>query len=136
MTRWFIFRCFGTTFWWMYYYNFLIYNHQIHTYNNLHCTFTLPSNFNMHLQSDSSNKSFFILIAPDPVNNLQALLKTDNSIIVTCKPPTRYNGPNNGSYHLKVKTGGSDVKNNKSQSCNFYVEDLQYSTTYEFEVRF
>uniref|UniRef100_A0A8C7B476 Receptor-type tyrosine-protein phosphatase C n=1 Tax=Neovison vison TaxID=452646 RepID=A0A8C7B476_NEOVI len=72
----------------------------------------------MHLQSDSSNKSFFILIAPDPVNNLQALLKTDNSIIVTCKPPTRYNGPNNGSYHLKVKTGGSDVKNNKSQSYN------------------
>ncbi|XP_059269029.1 receptor-type tyrosine-protein phosphatase C isoform X2 [Mustela nigripes] len=72
--------------------------------------------------------------APDPVNNLQALLKTDNSIIVTCKPPTRYNGPSNGYYFLKVKPGGGDVKENKSKSCNFSVEDLQYSTTYEFEV--
>ncbi|XP_032733963.1 receptor-type tyrosine-protein phosphatase C [Lontra canadensis] len=72
--------------------------------------------------------------APGPVNNLHALLKTDNSIIVTCKPPTIYNGPTNGSYHLKVKTGGGYVKEETFNSCNFSVEDLQYSTTYEFEV--
>ncbi|XP_022364334.1 receptor-type tyrosine-protein phosphatase C isoform X2 [Enhydra lutris kenyoni] len=73
-------------------------------------------------------------MAPGPVNNLHALLKTDNSIIVTCKPPTIYNGPTNGSYHLKVKTGGGYVKEETLKSCNFSVEDLQYSTTYEFEV--
>ncbi|XP_047559743.1 receptor-type tyrosine-protein phosphatase C isoform X2 [Lutra lutra] len=72
--------------------------------------------------------------APGPVNNLHALLKTDNSIIVTCKPPTIYNGPTNGSYHLKVKTGGGYVKEETLKYCNFSVEDLQYSTTYEFEV--
>ncbi|XP_045838373.1 receptor-type tyrosine-protein phosphatase C isoform X2 [Meles meles] len=72
--------------------------------------------------------------APGPVNNLHASLKTDNSIIVTCKPPTIYNGPMDGNYHLKVKTGGGDVKEETLNSCDFSVEDLQYSTTYEFEV--
>ncbi|XP_004417473.1 PREDICTED: receptor-type tyrosine-protein phosphatase C-like [Odobenus rosmarus divergens] len=72
--------------------------------------------------------------APSEVKELHALLKSDNTIIVTCQPPTDFNGCGDGYYHLEVKTGGSYVKNDSKKVCEFFVEDLQYLTKYELEV--
>ncbi|XP_044772282.1 receptor-type tyrosine-protein phosphatase C [Neomonachus schauinslandi] len=72
--------------------------------------------------------------APSEVRSLHASLKSDNSILVGCEPPTNFNGPRNGSYHLEVKTGGSLVQKDKNKTCEFHVNNLQYLTKYEFEV--
>ncbi|XP_027976106.1 receptor-type tyrosine-protein phosphatase C isoform X3 [Eumetopias jubatus] len=72
--------------------------------------------------------------APSEVKKLHALLKSDNSIIVTCQPPTNFNGRGDGCYHLEVKIGGSYVKNDSKKVCEFFLEDLQYLTKYELEV--
>ncbi|XP_029791270.1 receptor-type tyrosine-protein phosphatase C isoform X3 [Suricata suricatta] len=71
---------------------------------------------------------------PTEVKNLRAFLKSDNSIAVTCDPPLHLNGPSGGFYYLEIKPGTDQVKPKQHRSCSFYVENLQYSTTYEFTV--
>ncbi|XP_077631274.1 receptor-type tyrosine-protein phosphatase C isoform X2 [Crocuta crocuta] len=71
---------------------------------------------------------------PTKVKNLRVSLKSDNSMSVTCDRPVDLNGPSNGSYYLEVKTGDALVENDSFKVCNFQVENLQYSTTYEFRV--
>uniref|UniRef100_A0A8C5Z9V8 Receptor-type tyrosine-protein phosphatase C n=1 Tax=Marmota marmota marmota TaxID=9994 RepID=A0A8C5Z9V8_MARMA len=59
----------------------------------------------------------------------------DNSLSVKCSQPKEINGPNNGSYYLEVKTGGS-LMEKKDKKCEFYLHDLYYSTEYELKVYF
>lgn len=70
------------------------------------------------------------------VKNLKVLLVSDNSVNVTCEQPEHLNGPNTGSYHLKVKTGTKLEGQDKNKRCNFHVKDLYYSTSYTFEVSY
>ncbi|XP_025776885.1 receptor-type tyrosine-protein phosphatase C isoform X2 [Puma concolor] len=71
---------------------------------------------------------------PTKVRHLLASRISDNSILVKCDPPSDFKGPNNGSYHLEVKTGDAFVKNESQIFCHFSVLYLQYSTKYEFKV--
>ena len=59
---------------------------------------------------------------------------TDNSINVTCGPPYETNGPKT-FYILVVRSGGSFVTKYNKTNCQFYVDNLYYSTDYEFLVR-
>lgn len=61
--------------------------------------------------------------------------KSDNSVRVTCEPPRVFNGPQDGSYKLNVKTGDTKFPQKPREKCDFIVEDLAYSTQYDFEVR-
>ncbi|KAF3823247.1 hypothetical protein GH733_010683 [Mirounga leonina] len=72
--------------------------------------------------------------APSEVRNLRASLKSDNSILVACESPINFNGPGNGYYHLEVKIGSSFVQRDKKKTCDFFLNNLQYLTKYEFEV--
>ncbi|KAM8812628.1 receptor-type tyrosine-protein phosphatase C [Rhynchonycteris naso] len=72
--------------------------------------------------------------APSQVNNLRVFLKSDNSMTVICDPPTSYHGPRTGDYKLEVKTGETVVKKDSKKKCEFNVDELQYSTLYNFEV--
>ncbi|XP_028629609.1 receptor-type tyrosine-protein phosphatase C isoform X2 [Grammomys surdaster] len=72
---------------------------------------------------------------PSKVNGMKTSRKTENSISVTCEPPSKINGPEK-FYILEVKYGGSLVKNENQSTCKFDVEDLYYSTEYEFLVYF
>lgn len=72
---------------------------------------------------------------PDKVTGMKTSRATDNSINVTCGPPYETNGPKT-YYILEVRSGGSSViKYNKTQ-CQFYVDNLYYSTDYEFLISF
>uniref|UniRef100_A0A287DEU0 protein-tyrosine-phosphatase n=1 Tax=Ictidomys tridecemlineatus TaxID=43179 RepID=A0A287DEU0_ICTTR len=66
---------------------------------------------------------------------LSVTLVGDNGLSVKCAQPKEINGPNNGSYHLEVKTGGS-LMEKKDKKCEFYLHDLYYSTEYELKVYF
>ncbi|XP_058389727.1 receptor-type tyrosine-protein phosphatase C [Diceros bicornis minor] len=72
--------------------------------------------------------------APSRVKNLKVFRNSDNSVIVDCKPPEVFNGPKTHFYYLEVKTGDDSLRVRKDKKCHFSVEDLQYSTTYTFEV--
>ncbi|XP_066094736.1 receptor-type tyrosine-protein phosphatase C isoform X2 [Saccopteryx bilineata] len=72
--------------------------------------------------------------APSQVNNLRVFLKSDNSMTVICDPPTFYRGPKTGDYKLEVKIGETVVKKDSKKTCEFNVDELQYSTSYNFEV--
>lgn len=87
----------------------------------------------MCLPGDYSNNSFFILTAPGNVTNLRASLISDNAVNVTCEAPVERNGPSR-EFRLKVITGGHRVKEENGKDCFFSVKNLQYSTTYIFEV--
>lgn len=78
--------------------------------------------------------SGFLLIEPSKVRNIHVSRKTDNSMTVTCTPPTDLNGPP-GNYVLKVLIGDSEKKTYLNDTCNFLVKDLSYSTEYTFQVR-
>uniref|UniRef100_A0A8D0XCL7 Receptor-type tyrosine-protein phosphatase C n=1 Tax=Sus scrofa TaxID=9823 RepID=A0A8D0XCL7_PIG len=71
--------------------------------------------------------------APSKVRNIHVSRKTDNSMTVTCTPPTDLNGPP-GNYVLKVLIGDSEKKTYLNDTCNFLVKDLSYSTEYTFQV--
>ncbi|XP_032955481.1 receptor-type tyrosine-protein phosphatase C isoform X2 [Rhinolophus ferrumequinum] len=73
---------------------------------------------------------------PTEVRNINVVPKSDNSMNVSCDPPAKFNGPNSGFYHLKVKTGGHEVQNYKEKTCRFQVKDLQYSTPYTLQIHF
>ncbi|XP_076797392.1 receptor-type tyrosine-protein phosphatase C isoform X2 [Arvicanthis niloticus] len=72
---------------------------------------------------------------PSKVNGMKTFRTTDNSISVTCDPPYKINGPNK-SYILEVKSGGTLVKSETRPTCKFHVDNLYYSTNYEFLVYF
>ncbi|XP_072589536.1 receptor-type tyrosine-protein phosphatase C isoform X1 [Vulpes vulpes] len=71
---------------------------------------------------------------PGQVMDLHSSRKSDNSVQVRCKPPDEYNGPDNGYYHLEVRIGDVQVNNLSDKTCEFLVENLQYSTEYEFKI--
>ncbi|XP_046535340.1 receptor-type tyrosine-protein phosphatase C isoform X2 [Equus quagga] len=73
--------------------------------------------------------------APGNVTNLRASLISDNAVNVTCEAPVERNGPSR-EFRLKVITGGHRVKEENGKDCFFSVKNLQYSTTYIFEVYF
>ncbi|XP_014684789.1 receptor-type tyrosine-protein phosphatase C isoform X3 [Equus asinus] len=73
--------------------------------------------------------------APGNVTKLRASLISDNAVNVTCEAPVERNGPSR-EFHLKVVTGGHRVKEENGKDCFFSVKNLQYSTTYIFEVYF
>ncbi|XP_047610852.1 receptor-type tyrosine-protein phosphatase C isoform X9 [Phacochoerus africanus] len=70
---------------------------------------------------------------PSKVRDIHVSRKTDNSMTVTCTPPTDLNGPP-GNYVLKVLIGDSEKKTYLNKTCNFLVKDLSYSTEYTFQV--
>nr|AAA39458.1 lymphocyte differentiation antigen isoform [Mus musculus] len=72
---------------------------------------------------------------PDKVNGMKTSRPTDNSINVTCGPPYETNGPKT-FYILVVRSGGSFVTNTTKTNCQFYGDNLYYSTDYEFLVSF
>ncbi|XP_029394994.1 receptor-type tyrosine-protein phosphatase C isoform X1 [Mus pahari] len=72
---------------------------------------------------------------PDKVTGMKTSRVTDNSINVTCGLPYETNGPKI-FYILEVKIGGSVVKSDNKSTCQFYVDNLYYSTDYEFRVYF
>ncbi|XP_052055919.1 receptor-type tyrosine-protein phosphatase C isoform X2 [Apodemus sylvaticus] len=72
---------------------------------------------------------------PSRVTGMKTSRTTENSIIVTCDRPREINGPKE-YYILEVKSGGSLVKNDNQSTCKFDVENLYYSTVYEFLVYF
>ncbi|XP_031239946.1 receptor-type tyrosine-protein phosphatase C isoform X3 [Mastomys coucha] len=72
---------------------------------------------------------------PSKVNGMKTSRTTENSISVTCGPPYEINGPKT-FYILEVKSGGSVVKNDNQSQCQFEVDNLYYSTDYEFLVYF
>ncbi|EDL39542.1 receptor-type tyrosine-protein phosphatase C isoform 2 precursor [Mus musculus] len=72
---------------------------------------------------------------PDKVNGMKTSRPTDNSINVTCGPPYETNGPKT-FYILVVRSGGSFVTKYNKTNCQFYVDNLYYSTDYEFLVSF
>nr|XP_027801357.1 receptor-type tyrosine-protein phosphatase C isoform X4 [Marmota flaviventris] len=72
---------------------------------------------------------------PTEVQRLSVTQMGDNSLSVKCSQPKEINGPNNGSYYLEVKTGGS-LMEKKDKKCEFYLHDLYYSTEYELKVYF
>uniref|UniRef100_A0A8D0ZQV3 Receptor-type tyrosine-protein phosphatase C n=1 Tax=Sus scrofa TaxID=9823 RepID=A0A8D0ZQV3_PIG len=63
---------------------------------------------------------------PSKVRNIHVSRKTDNSMTVTCTPPTDLNGPP-GNYVLKVLIGDSEKKTYLNDTCNFLVKDLNNS---------
>uniref|UniRef100_A0A8D0RS47 protein-tyrosine-phosphatase n=1 Tax=Sus scrofa TaxID=9823 RepID=A0A8D0RS47_PIG len=63
---------------------------------------------------------------PSKVRNIHVSRKTDNSMTVTCTPPTDLNGPP-GNYVLKVLIGDSEKKTYFNETCNFLVKDLDNS---------
>uniref|UniRef100_A0A8C6N4J0 protein-tyrosine-phosphatase n=1 Tax=Mus spicilegus TaxID=10103 RepID=A0A8C6N4J0_MUSSI len=71
---------------------------------------------------------------PDKVTGMKTSRPTDNSINVTCGPPYETNGPKT-FYILVVRSGGSFVTKYNKTNCQFYVDNLYYSTDYEFLVR-
>lgn len=72
---------------------------------------------------------------PDKVTGMKTSRPTDNSINVTCGPPYETNGPKT-FYILVVRSGGSFVTKYNKTNCQFYVDNLYYSTDYEFLVSF
>lgn len=72
---------------------------------------------------------------PSKVKDIKIQLKTDNSMLVTCKTPDRINGPKT-IYKLLVKTthGAQAKPQQQEEVCTFFVEDLSYSTQYSFEI--
>uniref|UniRef100_A0A8C5ZDL7 Receptor-type tyrosine-protein phosphatase C n=1 Tax=Marmota marmota marmota TaxID=9994 RepID=A0A8C5ZDL7_MARMA len=72
---------------------------------------------------------------PTEIQRLSVTQMGDNSLSVKCSQPKEINGPNNGSYYLEVKTGGS-LMEKKDKKCEFYLHDLYYSTEYELKVYF
>nr|KAF6395548.1 protein tyrosine phosphatase receptor type C [Rousettus aegyptiacus] len=71
---------------------------------------------------------------PGKVEKVMISRKSDNSVRVTCEPPRDFNGPRDGSYKLNVKTGDTKFPQKPREKCDFIVEDLAYSTQYDFEV--
>ncbi|XP_047376625.1 receptor-type tyrosine-protein phosphatase C isoform X2 [Sciurus carolinensis] len=72
--------------------------------------------------------------APTEVQKVTVSQIADNSISVTCKQPKEINGPNK-SYHLEIRTKGSQMEK-KGETCEFHLNNLYYSTKYEFRVYF
>ncbi|NP_001103359.1 receptor-type tyrosine-protein phosphatase C isoform 2 precursor [Rattus norvegicus] len=72
---------------------------------------------------------------PGKVNGMKTSRASDNSINVTCNSPYEINGPE-ARYILEVKSGGSLVKTFNQSTCKFVVDNLYYSTDYEFLVYF
>ncbi|XP_039739433.1 receptor-type tyrosine-protein phosphatase C [Pteropus medius] len=73
---------------------------------------------------------------PSQVRNVKISRTSDNTIRVICEPPLDFNGPQKCCYKLDIKTGGTQVGNKSQQNCLFIVEDLYYSTQYDFEIYF
>ncbi|XP_070458535.1 receptor-type tyrosine-protein phosphatase C isoform X4 [Equus przewalskii] len=72
--------------------------------------------------------------APGEVRNLRASRISDNTMRVTCDAPVERNGPKS-EFHLEVRPEDY-LANPQTEKCLFFVPDLQYSTTYTFEVYF
>lgn len=106
---------------------------QTNTENGLH-RIHASRYFNFHRSKHQGNKCFFILIGPGKVNGMKTSRASDNSINVTCNSPYEINGPQ-ARYILEVKSGGSLVKTFNQSTCKFVVDNLYYSTDYEFLVR-
>ncbi|XP_036926369.1 receptor-type tyrosine-protein phosphatase C [Sturnira hondurensis] len=70
---------------------------------------------------------------PSKVKDINVLLMTDNSVLVTCQRPDQIHGPKT-NYSLSVKTGGAEVQRRWEKECRFVVKDLSYSTQYSFEI--
>ncbi|KAM4861601.1 receptor-type tyrosine-protein phosphatase C isoform 2-T2 [Thomomys bottae] len=70
---------------------------------------------------------------PTQVNQVTVTRKSDNSLTVSCEPPSSVNGPRT-IYRLVVRSGGAVIKNESGSSCQFPVENLHYSTDYELQV--
>lgn len=68
------------------------------------------------------------------VQNLRADLIADNILSVTCEKPQKINGPT-GQYILSFKDGNPKTLTSL-KNCSFILKNLQYSTTYTFEVRY
>lgn len=76
-----------------------------------------------------------MLLAPGEVQNVSITQKSDNSVLVKCQKPEEINGPGIKKYYLEVLTGNSIVRNENNTVCMFLVENLHYSTDYDFKVR-
>ncbi|XP_012872861.1 PREDICTED: receptor-type tyrosine-protein phosphatase C isoform X1 [Dipodomys ordii] len=70
---------------------------------------------------------------PTQVNHMTVTQKSDNSMAVSCQPPSRVNGPKT-IYRLEVRSGNVLLRNESHSSCQFLVENLHYSTKYELQV--
>ncbi|XP_027630350.1 receptor-type tyrosine-protein phosphatase C [Tupaia chinensis] len=68
---------------------------------------------------------------PSQVQDMTVFLKSDNSVLVTCKPPEKRNGPGE-NYHLVVP----GVLLQPKPVCHFFLENLHYSTDYKFQIFF
>ncbi|XP_024900484.1 receptor-type tyrosine-protein phosphatase C isoform X2 [Pteropus alecto] len=73
---------------------------------------------------------------PSQVRNVKISRMSDNTMRVICDPPLDFNGPGECCYKLDIKTGGTQVGNKSQRNCLFIVEDLYYSTQYDFEIYF
>ncbi|XP_023404011.1 receptor-type tyrosine-protein phosphatase C isoform X3 [Loxodonta africana] len=74
------------------------------------------------------------IIKPGKVKGLTVSLKSDNSMMVSCEEPDDPNGPKK-RYNLTRK-GGDKVFTDQRDDCSFFMDNLQYSTEYVFEVSF
>ncbi|XP_053768990.1 receptor-type tyrosine-protein phosphatase C isoform X2 [Desmodus rotundus] len=70
---------------------------------------------------------------PTQVRNVKVSRDSDNSLSVTCEKPDHVYGPKT-NYNLIVRTGGAEVQRYSKEVCKFSVENLHYSTKYDFEV--
>ncbi|XP_033056389.1 receptor-type tyrosine-protein phosphatase C isoform X3 [Trachypithecus francoisi] len=69
---------------------------------------------------------------PSQVQNMVVSTTSDNSMRVKCEAPEDINGPD-GRYHLEVEAGNTLVRNVSQSKCDFPVNNLQYSTYYNFK---
>ncbi|XP_056132483.1 receptor-type tyrosine-protein phosphatase C [Lampris incognitus] len=71
---------------------------------------------------------------PDAVEIRKVILPQNNVIVITCKPPKKFNGPLKTVKAVLTSEGRGSVKNCTEDVCNFEFIDLSYSTKYNFEV--
>nr|XP_020139909.1 receptor-type tyrosine-protein phosphatase C isoform X2 [Microcebus murinus] len=72
---------------------------------------------------------------PGQVQKVTVSQTSDNSMRVMCKAPLDLNGPLE-RYHLEVRAGAASLHNYEQGACDFDVQDLHYSTDYEFRIHF
>ncbi|KAM6166223.1 receptor-type tyrosine-protein phosphatase C [Erethizon dorsatum] len=73
---------------------------------------------------------------PGLVKWLKVIQTSDNSVVVSCSPPDKKNGPSL-SYDLEIRRKNShpeSVSNVSNKTCTFPLKDLWYSTDYQFWV--
>ncbi|XP_013013474.1 receptor-type tyrosine-protein phosphatase C isoform X3 [Cavia porcellus] len=71
---------------------------------------------------------------PSMVKHLKVTRTSDNGVHIQCSPPDKKNGPSL-IYILEIRPKSNQHERNKtSKACTFHLEDLWYSTDYEFRM--